>query len=295
MRTDLPASVPIDLHTHSTRSDGTYTPSELVRYASEKGLGAMALTDHDTVDGIQEALDAADKMREAGEPAPIIVPGIELSAEYNGQDIHFVGLFQDWESPSFRTQLADLADSRVGRNHKMCALLTEHGYPVTVEELEREFPDRIIARPHIAQHLVDHGLIGSVEEAFNKLIGDDCPYYIPRAKITPEEAIELLLTYHGVPVMAHPLQYHFDTAQLEQFVGQLADRGLRGIEVYYPTHKPADTAALMRLADRFGLLYSGGSDFHGARKKNLDLGTGYGHLFVPGNLLEPIARCAKAL
>ena len=284
---DLPSSTPVDLHTHSTRSDGTFSPSELVRYAARKGLGAIALTDHDTVAGIAEAVNTA-----LDENMPEVIPGVELSTEYKGRDIHIVGLFPDWDDPAFAGRLQSFADARIYRNRKMCRLLTQSGYPVSFEELYRRFEDTVIARPHIAQYLVDEGLIGSVEEAFRKLIGDGCPCFVPREKISPREAVEFLLDFHGVPVLAHPLQYHLTDASLDQLVRELTDAGLMGIEVYYPTHKPCDTAALMRTADRYGLVCSGGSDFHGTRKPNLDLGTGYGHMFVPGSLLGPIRACA---
>ena len=280
---------PVDLHTHSSRSDGTFTPEELVRYAAAKGLAAIALTDHDTVEGIGEALEAAQKLRkETAGPVPEVVPGVELSTEYKGKDVHIVGLFIDWKDPAFTEKLREFADARTYRNRKMCRLLTEGGYDVPYESLEAAFPDTVITRAHFAQYLLNNGMISSIDEAFSKLIGDDCPYFVPREKISPADAVRFVRQYGGVAVLAHPLQYKMTDAALRLLVSSLCKAGLAGIEVYYSGYKPSDTAYLSRIAGEFGLFVSGGSDFHGTRKKNLDLGSGYGHLYVPYSVLEAI-------
>lgn len=294
---------PIDLHTHSTKSDGTFSPEELIRYAQAKGLSAIALTDHDTADGIEEALKAAQMLREEAQgssgsssPAvPDVIPGVELSTQYRGRDIHVVGLFIDWRNSGFNTRLREFADARIYRNQKMCRLLTEGGYPVNYEELLSFFPDTVVTRAHFAQYMLEKGFISSIDEAFRKLIGDDCPFFVPREKISPQDGVSFLLEYGAVPVLAHPLQYKMSDDQLCELLTSLCGYGLSGIEVYYSGYKPADTAYLSRLAERFGLLPSGGSDFHGSRKKGLDLGTGYGHLYVPDTLLPPLrAKAAPA-
>ena len=294
---------PIDLHTHSTKSDGTFSPEELIRYAQAKGLSAIALTDHDTADGIEEALKAAQMLREEAQgssgsssPAvPDVIPGVELSTQYRGRDIHVVGLFIDWRNSGFNTRLREFADARIYRNQKMCRLLTEGGYPVNYEELLSFFPDTVVTRAHFAQYMLEKGFISSIDEAFRKLIGDDCPFFVPREKISPQDGVSFLLEYGAVPVLAHPLQYKMSDDQLCELLTSLCGYGLSGIEVYYSGYKPADTAYLSRLAEKFGLLPSGGSDFHGSRKKGLDLGTGYGHLYVPNTLLPPLrAKAAPA-
>ena len=294
---------PIDLHTHSTKSDGTFSPEELIRYAQAKGLSAIALTDHDTADGIEEALKAAQMLREEAQgssgsssPAvPDVIPGVELSTQYRGRDIHVVGLFIDWRNSGFNTRLREFADARIYRNQKMCRLLTEGGYPVNYEELLSFFPDTVVTRAHFAQYMLEKGFISSIDEAFRKLIGDDCPFFVPREKISPQDGVSFLLEYGAVPVLAHPLQYKMSDDQLCELLTSLCGYGLSGIEVYYSGYKPADTAYLSRLAEKFGLLPSGGSDFHGSRKKGLDLGTGYGHLYVPDTLLPPLrAKAAPA-
>lgn len=285
---------PIDLHTHSTRSDGTLTPAELIRYAAQKGLAAIALTDHDTIAGIEEAVQAARELRSKDPDAlaPEVIPGVELSTEYKGKDIHIVGLFIDWQNREFADRLRGFADARIYRNRKMCSLLTENGYPVTYEDLEAAFPDTVITRAHFAQYLLDRGMIASIDEAFRRLIGDDCPCFVPREKITPHDAVRFLLRFGGVPILAHPLQYKMSDAELDTLAASLTELGLDGIEVYYSTHRQADTAYLCRVADKYGLLLSGGSDFHGTRKQNLDLGNGYGHLYVPDTILPPIRERA---
>ena len=294
---------PIDLHTHSTKSDGTFSPEELIRYAQAKGLSAIALTDHDTADGIEEALKTAQILREEAQvpsgsssPAvPDVIPGVELSTQYRGRDIHVVGLFIDWRNSGFNTRLREFADARIYRNQKMCRLLTEGGYPVNYEELLSFFPDTVVTRAHFAQYMLEKGFISSIDEAFRKLIGDDCPFFVPREKISPQDGVSFLLEYGAVQVLAHPLQYKMSDDQLCELLTSLCGYGLSGIEVYYSGYKPADTAYLSRLAERFGLLPSGGSDFHGSRKKGLDLGTGYGHLYVPNTLLPPLrAKAAPA-
>ena len=285
---------PIDLHTHSTRSDGTLTPAELIRYAAQKGLAAIALTDHDTIDGIEEAVQAARSLSSQDPDAlvPEVIPGVELSTEYRGKDIHIVGLFIDWQNREFADRLRGFADARIYRNRKMCSLLTENGCPVSYEDLEAAFPDTVITRAHFAQYLLDRGMISSIDEAFRKLIGDDCPCFVPREKITPHDAVRFLLRFGGVPILAHPVQYKMSESELDALVASLTGLGLDGIEVYYSTHRQADTANLSRIAEKYGLLLSGGSDFHGTRKQNLDLGTGYGHLYVPDTILPPIRERA---
>ena len=291
---------PVDLHTHSTKSDGTFSPEELIRYAQAKGLSAIALTDHDTADGIEEALKTAQILREEAQvpsgsssPAvPDVIPGVELSTQYRGRDIHVVGLFIDWRNSGFNTRLREFADARIYRNQKMCRLLTEGGYPVNYEELLSFFPDTVVTRAHFAQYMLEKGFISSIDEAFRKLIGDDCPFFVPREKISPQDGVSFLLQYGAVPVLAHPLQYKMSDDQLCELLASLCGYGLSGIEVYYSGYKPADTAYLSRLAEKFGLLPSGGSDFHGSRKKGLDLGTGYGRLYVPDTLLPPLREKA---
>ena len=269
----------VDLHVHSTKSDGSYTPSELVTYALEKGLTAFALTDHDTTDGIDEALKAAE-----GKPIEVI-PGIEFSSEYEGKDIHIVGLYIDYQSDFFKRRLVNFVNGRIIRNKEMCRRLTEHGMPVTYEELTSEFPDSVITRSHYAKYLLNHGYTKSLKEAFDRYIGDNCPCFVPRKKITPMRAVEIILKAGGIPILAHPILYHMSDARLEKLVATLKDMGLLGIEAVYSTYSPSEERQMRTLAAKYDLCISGGSDFHGNAKPGLDLATGYGKLFIPEEIL----------
>ena len=285
----------IDLHVHSTCSDGTFTPTQLVDYAIEKGLAAFALTDHDTVDGLDEAIAYADGLRATLSPeqaykVPEIIPGIELSSEYFGQDIHIVGLYLDHHNESFTGKLQEFVDSRTLRNQKMCRLLQEAGLDITYEALLQEFPDAVITRAHYANYMLKKGYVSSVREAFERYVGDYCPCYVPREKITPAQAVSLILGAGGVPILAHPILYHLSDKNLDKLVGELKQAGLRGIEAIYSTYKPHEEREIRALAAKYDLLLSGGSDFHGDNKPGLDLAVGYGRLFVPEELLQPIKQ-----
>lgn len=279
----------VDLHVHSTRSDGTFSPTELVDYAIEKGLSAFALTDHDTVDGLSEALEYADSRRKFhGDKVSEVIPGIEFSTEYEEREVHIVGLYIDYRNPDFTAYLKDFIVSRTLRNHKMCRLLTEAGFAIRYEDLLKEFPNAVITRAHYAKYMMKQGYIKSIKEAFERYVGDHCPYYVPREKVTPQQAIELILKAGGVPIMAHPILYRMSEQRLDALTAQLKDCGLMGIEAIYSTYKPCDERQIRALADKYDLLISGGSDFHGTNKPGIDLGSGLGKLYVHDEVLEKI-------
>ena len=277
----------IDLHTHSKCSDGTYSVKELMDYAHEKNLAAIALTDHDTVDGLDEASSYVIE----NYPDMEFVPGIEFSTVEEGKDVHIVGLYIDHHNEEFKKKLGQFIDSRTVRNKKMCRKLSEEaGIPISYEELTGSFPGAVLTRAHYAKFMVDRGYAKSRNEVFDKYIGDNCPYYVEREKISPEEAISYVLEAGGVPVLAHPILYHLSDRKLDALVARLKNAGLKGIEAIYSTYSPSEERQIKELAAKYDLLISGGSDFHGANKPKIDLGIGMGKLFVPEDLLIPIKK-----
>lgn len=285
----------VDLHTHSTKSDGSYTPTELIDYAIEKELAAIALTDHDTTDGLDEAIRHAASLSSLGKPSVEVIPGIEFSTEYQQKDIHIVGLFLSYQTAAFQTRLQSFVDSRVLRNQKMCRNLTTAGIDISYEKLLAAFPGSVITRGHYASYLLDHGYVKSRADAFSQYLGDHTRYFVPREKVSPEEAIRLILEVGGVPILAHPLLYHLGREALEQLVRRLKDAGLIGLEAVYSTYKPSDQRDMLRLAEKYDLLPSGGSDFHGANKPGLDLATGYGGLYVPEEMLDRLRAASSPI
>ncbi|MCR4587379.1 MAG: PHP domain-containing protein [Lachnospiraceae bacterium] len=282
----------VDLHNHSTASDGSKRPSELVDIAIEKGLSAFALTDHDTTAGIDEVMEAGKNARDAGHDLEVI-PGIELSTEYKGTDIHIVGLYIQKEEPAFVKHLEHFVASRDLRNEKMCARFKEvAGIEFTLEQLQAEFPGAVLTRAHFGQYLYKHGYISSVKEAFDRYIGDRGPCFIPREKVSPEDGISLILNAGGIPIFAHPILCRFSDAKLEHLVAHLKDCGLMGIEAVYSTYKPHEERQIRELAERYDLAISGGSDFHGDAKPGLEMATGYGKLVVPYDVLTNLKKKA---
>lgn len=288
----------VDLHVHSNKSDGSLAPAELVWLAAEKGLSAFALTDHDTTDGISEALEAAEeynrKLAEGSlpplssgrEPLPLeVIPGIEFSTEYEGKDIHIVGLYIDYEAPFFRKQIQSFVDSRIARNRKMCANLNGAGIDISYEKLLDAFPGSVITRGHYSRYLLEHGYVKSMPEAFDRYLGDHTKYFVPREKVTPAQAVELILKAGGLPILAHPILYHMSDMRLDRLVQGLKEAGLIGIEAIYSTYSAAEERQIRTLAAKYGLCLSGGSDFHGSTKPNLEMGTGYGKLYIPEDIL----------
>ena len=275
----------VDLHVHSNRSDGSMTPSELVDLAVEKGLSAFALTDHDTVDGISEALERADEWAKKGVQIEVI-PGIEFSTEYMGKDIHIVGIDIDYEADFFKKYLTDFVNARIERNIKMCKNLQKAGIDITFEKLLEEYPGSVITRAHYARFLHEHGYTSSMKEAFERYVGDHTKYFVPREKVTPVQAVELVLRAGGIPILAHPVIYGLGKTALDTLVSELKAVGLIGIEAVYSTYSPSDERDIKALALKHDLAISGGSDFHGKAKPDIDLAVGRGKLFVHEGILK---------
>ncbi len=278
----------IDLHTHTCKSDGSYTPTELVDYAIEKNLAAVAITDHDSIEGLDEAVAHAAALRERGLPSVEMIPGIEFSTKYEKQDVHIVGLYISYEREAFQSALGSFVDSRVSRNRKMCENLQGAGIDITYEKLLAMYPDAVITRAHYASYLLEHGYVKSRQDAFARYLGDHTKYFVPREKVTPSQAVDLILKADGVPILAHPPLYHMGNDRLDTLVSSLKADGLMGIEVFYSTYSNQDVHDMQRLAAKYNLLVSGGSDFHGANKPGLDLGCGYGKLYIPEETLLKI-------
>lgn len=283
----------IDLHTHTCKSDGSYTPTELVDYAIEKNLAAVAITDHDSIEGLDEAVAHAAALRQRGLPSVEVVPGIEFSTKYEKQDVHIVGLYISYEEETFQNALCGFVDSRVNRNRKMCENLRGAGIDITYEKLLAHYPDAVITRAHYASYLLEHRYVKSRQDAFARYLGDHTKYFVPREKVTPSQAVELILSAGGIPILAHPPLYHMGNDRLESLVAFLKEDGLMGIEVFYGTYSNQDVRDMQRLAKKYDLLVSGGSDFHGANKPGLDLGYGYGRLFVPEDALAKIKSARR--
>lgn len=280
----------VDLHVHSNKSDGTCSPSELVDLAIQKGLSAFALTDHDTTAGLDEAIEYA-KGRDIE-----VVPGIEFSTEYQGRDIHVLGLAIDYKAPVFADRLQAFVDSRIGRNRKMCRNLTEAGIDISYEKLMAAYPGAVITRAHYARYLLDHGYVKSLPEAFERYVGDHCPYFVPREKVTPVQAVQLIRQAKGIPVLAHPTLYHMGKDALQKLVSSLTEAGLVGLEAVYSTYSAGEEREMRQLALRNGLLISGGSDFHGSNKPGLELATGYhGKLVIPYDIWERLKEKRREL
>lgn len=277
----------IDLHVHSTASDGSFSPTELVDYAIEKGLSAFALTDHDSVAGLDEAISYAEKLRKTRDDVPEVIPGIEFSTEYKGKDIHIVGLYIDYKCDKFRKHLEDFVHSRDVRNEKMCELLRSGaGIDISYKKLQIAFPGSVITRAHYAKYMLEKGYVKSIKEAFEKYVGDYCPYFLPREKVSPADAIELIINVGGIPVLAHPLLYGMGHIQLDKLVSELKEVGLLALEAIYSSYSQSEEREMRSLAAKHHLAISGGSDFHGANKPDLDLGYGYGSLYIHPEVLS---------
>ncbi|WP_026074609.1 PHP domain-containing protein [Brevibacillus massiliensis] len=245
-----------DLHTHTKASDGTCTPRENVRLAKEAGLAAVAITDHDIVAGIAEAVEAG---REWGVE---VVPGVEISSSADGQDIHVLGYFIPYQSEAFQESLSELRKTRFERNRLMIERLQELGFAITLEDVYRrkQGADKNIGRPHIAEEMVERGYVASMQEAFDKYLGKGGLAYVNPPRISPQQAIDLIRQSGGVAVLAHPGLYGNDV-----LVRELIRYGLDGIEVWHPDNDEAAVDRYRKLADECGLIQTGGSDFHGWR------------------------------
>ncbi len=286
----------VDLHIHSTASDGTNTPTEDIRLGIEAGIAAMALTDHDTTAGYDEALAELNRIKaECPNVDMELVPGVEISAGYKGRDIHILGLFVDPHNEELCSELARAIVNRDSRNDKIIARFKElFGITITHEELCAGNPKTVVTRAHFARVLCEKGLVADKNEAFKKYLNNDAPCYVPRDFMEPEEAIRLIKNAGGVPIIAHPLLYKLNHDEVLELVEKrLIPAGIEGMEVMHSTNKDGDTEMLKAMAIHFGLLMSGGSDYHGQNKPDIKVGVGRGNLAVPYVYFEKIREKAR--
>lgn len=275
----------IDLHVHSSASDGSLTPEEVVSLAKEAGLRYFALTDHDTVDGVEQALQYAGKFENID-----VIPGIELSCYYRNREIHIVGLFVNHRDKAFLEELKKLKQAREDRNEKMIQNFVDAGIPITLEELKHGNPNSVITRAHFARVLVEKGVCRNKTEAFDKYLGIGCPFYLPKPKVTPEHVLNLIKQAGGTAILAHPYSYKFSKSEVETLLDTLIPLGLSGLECYYSTYDDGQIQELRSIALTKNLLVSGGSDFHGVVKPDISIGTGRGNLRIPEKLLTAICE-----
>ena len=265
----------VDLHTHSTASDGALAPAQLVAAADAARLAAIALTDHDTVEGVAEALAAAERF-----PELTLIPGIEVSATFPRGVMHILGLGIDPQSRAIADLSGGLREARAQRNPQVIALLQALGLPITMDDVLAVVPDgqarggqAVVSRLHIAEALRRKGVVSSTQQAFERYLGAGCPAYVDKERLPPAEVIAGIRAAGGVAVLAHPVQLRCgNRAQLAEVVGPLVRSGLQGIEIHHSDHSAAQTRIYLDLARRFDLLITGGSDFHGRHKPHVALG-----------------------
>ncbi|WP_291322009.1 PHP domain-containing protein [Desulfonatronospira sp.] len=271
----------IDLHTHSTASDGTLTPAQLVELALRKGLKALALTDHDTTKGLTQALQAGVNL------GLEVVPGCELSVEYPGL-MHILGLWLSPDAPALNTALQELRDKRNMRNEVIIHKLQKQGIQITYGEVQALAGDAAIGRPHISRVLMEKGVVASVQECFDVYLGYGGKAYVPKEKFNPEKAIAVLKDEDALVVLAHPFSLQMEAQELRRELVRFKDLGLDGVEVFYSEHTQEQTALYSSLCRKLDLLPTGGTDFHGSVKPEIELGSGKGNLDLPYNLLQAL-------
>ena len=280
----------IDLHIHSTASDGSLSPAEILHHAQQLDLAAISITDHDTMAGSKKAL-------EIGIPPSIgFLAGVEISAAPPPSypkpgSFHILGYAFQLDDPELNTALEKLQTARKDRNPAIIYCLNQLGFPAALADIQADAGGGQLGRPHIARFMVKKGFVDSIDEAFDKYLGTGKPAYVDKYRIECTRAIELILGAGGIPVLAHPGLLEIDSPQqLEDLISELKRMGLKGIEVFYPEHSPDQYRQFMDLAHRYDLLITGGTDYHGAIQPEIQMGSGTGDLFVPYEIYEKLAR-----
>lgn len=271
----------IDLHTHSLKSDGSMTPAEVVREAKKAGLAAIALSDHDTVDGLHEAIEEGEKI------GVEVIPAIEFSVQ-SETETHILGYFIDYENPELKQMLREVVDLRIERNYVTCQRLNELGFDITLEEVRELAPNNFVGRAHFARVLMDKGYTQSVKEGFDKYMSAGQYAYCEKQRLTPEQAVKLIKKCGGLSFVAHPHLIKISDEKLVEFLKELKEYGLDGIEGYYTDYTPEMQEKFQSMAKNLGLLISGGTDFHAQMKPHISIGTGLGNMKIPYEVLEKI-------
>ncbi len=256
----------VDLHVHTTASDGTLSPRDATSLAAMKGLKAIAITDHDTMAGLLEAGEAGELL------GVTIIPGIEISTDYMGEEVHVLGYFLEPTAKPLREYISWVRSARRDRTRRCIEKLQAKGFNITFDQLSADYPDATLGRPHIARELMKLGVVSSVKEAFRKYLDEGRSCYVRREYIPFTKAIKLIRDSGGVAVLAHPLQYGFSGKDLDIFVKTGTEAGATGIEILYPGYTQKDQDKLYTLAEKYSLLPTGGSDFHGDNKPDNPLG-----------------------
>lgn len=272
----------IDLHVHSTFSDGTLTPAALAIRAREIGLTALALTDHDNTAGLESFLPACAREGIEG------IPGVEISADVKKGTLHILGYFVERGNPHLEDVLGAIRNGRKDRNVKILERLKDLGLALEWDEVARHAGEDVVGRPHFAQALLERGYVRTREEAFDRYLAKGKPAYIDRFRLSPTDSIAAIRGAGGVAVLAHPFTLEMSRKALEAFTKGLRDAGLEGVEVYYAEHTPKQTRDYGKLANDLGLVVTGGSDFHGEGNPGIHLGMGFGSLCVPEEALEAL-------
>jgi len=276
----------IDLHLHTTHSDGSFSPTEVLRLAHMAGVTALAITDHDIVSGIPEAITAGAEL------GIEIIPGVESSSRVGNSELHILGYCLRWQDPELNRRMAALRESRHNRNPQIIDRLRALGLEVTYEEVRALAGTDSVGRPHIARLLMDKQYVTSAKDAFDRYLSEGRPAYVARELPTPADAVSWIRAAGGVAVLAHPTWAKVSGEGLNTLLTTLKGDGLGGIEVHYSTHTKRQTTEYLDLAKRLDLLVTGGSDFHGITKPDIEVGIGRGDLKVPRQLLDPLKEAA---
>ena len=278
----------IDLHLHTTHSDGSFSTRDVMAFAKQAGVTALAITDHDIVEGIAEATAIGAEL------GIEVVAGVEISSRLGGSELQILGYFLNWTDPLLAQRLSTLRDSRHTRNPKIVQRLNELGIPITYEEVRALAGTESVGRPHIARLLMEKKFVTSAKEAFDRYLANGRPAFVDRELPEPAEAVRWIREAGGVPVLAHPTWVRTSADGLRTLVRELKVAGLGGIEVHYSTHTPSQTTEYLELAKQCDLLVTGGSDFHGVTKPDIEVGIGRGQLKVSEKLLDPLRKAATS-